>query len=70
MSIDEIIAGMTKAQRKFALWRCRVLDWHKAPRAQTFDGASFGGRCPRCDSRVLQDSQGNWFSVPERGTKQ
>ena len=26
-----------------------------------FDGASFKGKCPRCDKPVLQDSTGAWF---------
>lgn len=30
-----------------------------------FDGASMGGRCPKCGRRVLQDSQGNWFDADE-----
>lgn len=41
--------------------RCDVLDWHR-PRSEVgFDGASFTSTCDRCGSRILQDSQGNWF---------
>jgi hypothetical protein len=45
------------------LWLCRWLHWHRAPLVQSFDGASFGGRCSRCGVKVLYDSQGNWFEV-------
>jgi len=47
---------------------CNKLGWHKAPIAQTFDGCSYYGDCPRCGHRVLQDSQGNWFSVGTQET--
>jgi hypothetical protein len=55
------MTGSEELLRRFGLWRCRVLRWHKAPRYVSFDGASFGGECPRCGASVLQDSQGNWF---------
>ncbi len=42
-------------------WFCDHMGWHLAPIAQGFDGCSYNGECPRCDKRVLQDSQGNWF---------
>jgi hypothetical protein len=42
-------------------WFCKKLGWHLAPKVQKFDGASFGGNCPRCNKAVLKDSQGNWF---------
>ena len=49
--------------------RKRILcDWlgaHKV-KAGGFDGVSFSGRCQRCGSRCLQDSQGGWF----RATRQ
>lgn len=48
--------------KKIGLWFCRVLDSHKQPLEIGFDGCSMTGRCPRCGKRVLQDSQGNWFS--------
>jgi len=50
-------------KRRIGLWFCRVMDWHKTPIVQGFDGASFCGVCPRCGRRVLRDSQGNWFGV-------
>ena len=52
-------------ERLVEWWRdfsCRM-GWHKKPAAITFDGASLGGRCPRCGVRVLQDSQGKWFGI-------
>jgi hypothetical protein len=33
-------------------WLCRWLRWHQAPLVQSFDGASFWGRCQRCGARV------------------
>jgi hypothetical protein len=44
-------------------WFCRVLGWHKRPKEIGFDGLSYVGQCPKCSRKVLQDSQGNWFSV-------
>lgn len=39
-----------------------VLGWHDGRLGpHDFDGASFVARCSRCQKRVLQDSQGNWF---------
>jgi hypothetical protein len=45
---------------------CRVLGWHVGRHRFSFDGASVHAECGRCGDRVLQDSQGNWFSVEER----
>ena len=42
-------------------WACYKLGWHLPPHMQGFDGCSFNGVCPRCEKRVLQDSQGGWF---------
>ena len=43
------------------VWFCNNMGWHLPPIAQSFDGCSFNGECPRCRKKVLQDSQGNWF---------
>ena len=48
---------------KFGQWLCRVLGWHLRPPVIEHAGINFNGICPRCGSTVLQDSQGNWFSV-------
>ena len=58
-----ILLTITILNRKLGRWVCEVLGWHLPPEAQTFDGCSLGGRCPRCNKRVLQDSQGGWFSI-------
>ena len=42
-------------------WFCNKMGWYKSPKVMGFDGASMGGECPRCQKKVLQDSQGNWF---------
>lgn len=49
----------------WARFRCETLDWHTpAPNsAMRFDGVSLACRCERCNRRILQDSQGNWFSA-------
>ena len=47
--------------RKFCCW----MDWHTPSNWLTWDGASFGSWCHRCGLRILQDSQGNWFSIEE-----
>ena len=49
------------------LWRflfCAVLPWH-TPKVGigSFNGCSFASICKRCGKRILQDSQGNWFTV-------
>ena len=43
------------------VWFCNVMGWHKSPETMGFDGCSLNGTCPRCDKKVLRDSQGNWF---------
>lgn len=52
--------------RWLPVWACSRMGWHLAPKAQGFDGASLNGRCPRCNSKVLLDSQGNWFSIERK----
>lgn len=48
--------------RWLPVWFCNHFGhWHLEPRMQGFDGCSITGTCPRCDKRVLQDGQGNWF---------
>lgn len=42
-------------------WFCDKMGWHLEPKKQGFDGCSFTGTCPRCNKKVMQDSQGNWF---------
>lgn len=42
-------------------WFCNHMGWHLRPNAIGFDGCSPNGTCPRCDKKVMQDSQGNWF---------
>lgn len=44
---------------------CRYFGWHNGAKydgnARTFDGCSYHGVCSKCDKKVMQDSQGNWF---------
>jgi hypothetical protein len=39
------------------------LGWHKPDSTMSWDGCSFVSRCVRCKKRILQDSQGGWFTV-------
>lgn len=49
------------SNRFLGKWACRVFGWHLTPESQGFDGCSFTGVCPRCNEKILQDGQGNWF---------
>lgn len=49
--------------RKF---KCDKLDWHKPMKYKTFDGVNTKSRCKFCKRPILQDSQGNWFSIPQK----
>lgn len=41
---------------------CTYFGWHNGNGGSDgFDGASFTARCSKCNSAVMQDSQGNWF---------
>lgn len=44
------------------IFRCDILDWH-SPKEIGFNGVNFCSYCKRCGRRILQDSQGNWFSI-------
>ena len=51
--------------QRFALWRCRKLDWHpqRYRQATGFNGLSMHARCGRCGMVGLVDSQGNLFAA-------
>lgn len=40
-----------------------VMDDHIPEDDVDFDGASMNSKCKICNKTILQDSQGNWFSV-------
>lgn len=44
---------------------CDKFNWHNPKDIinNTWDGCSFGGKCKRCDCRVLADSNGDYFKV-------
>lgn len=48
--------------RHLGKWACDDFGWHLEPYQKGFDGCSANGRCPRCNKRVMLDSQGNWFA--------
>lgn len=39
-----------------------ILGWHTPNDKLSFDGHSIGSKCNVCGKRILQDSQGNWFT--------
>lgn len=45
---------------------CEIFDWHKPNNLLKFDGCSFTSKCKYCHRKILQDGQGNWFSVEEK----
>lgn len=45
-----------------------VMDYHVPDNHVDFDGASMHSKCKICNKRILQDSQGNWFSFPRDTT--
>ena len=48
--------------RWLSKWACKIFGWHLAPIKQGFDGCSLNGKCSRCNKKVMQDSNGDWFS--------
>lgn len=42
-----------------------VMDYHVPDNHVDFDGASMHSKCKICNKRILQDSQGNWFSFTD-----
>jgi hypothetical protein len=63
ISILSTMILLALSNRWLPKWFCDHMGWHLAPKRQRFDGCSFGGECSRCGREVLQDSQGNWFSI-------
>ena len=54
---------------KLRLWLCKHLGWHNGelPDVIAWDGCSLHARCSVCGKRVMQDSQGNWFTFEKEG---
>ena len=45
----------------------KTLGWHFPDDSpQKFDGANIHARCRFCGKRIMQDSQGNWFTFERR----
>lgn len=40
---------------------CKLIGWHRDVEVKSFDGCSSHGVCGRCQQKVLQDSNGDWF---------
>ena len=47
--------------RWLSKWACNIFGWHLAPQKQVFNGCNQKGTCPRCNKKVMQDSNGDWF---------
>lgn len=44
--------------------RCDFLDWHMPTEIYVKDlSVTFESTCKRCGRPIMQDSQGNWFSL-------
>ncbi len=54
---------MTRWERFKLRFFCGTMGWHRPGKVRGFDGCSATAVCKRCERRVLQDSQGNWFAV-------
>lgn len=39
------------------------MGYHRPTGKVSFDGCSLGCVCEKCGDELLQDSQGNWFSI-------
>lgn len=44
-----------------AKWFCTLLGWHEPNEMREHDGLSNISECRRCQKRILQDSNGDWF---------
>lgn len=40
-----------------------IMGWHQPDNKVGFDGCSATSTCKYCHKRILQDSQGNWFTI-------
>ncbi len=57
------ITGVIYILTGFGKWFYHdILEWHKPSEESTFDGCSFNSTCRYCGKRIIQDSQGNWFT--------
>lgn len=51
--------------KKIRKFKCNILGWHTPQIPIGFDGASYYSKCKYCNRKILQDSQGNWFSLED-----
>lgn len=58
-----VLALIDKTTSWLPKWFCDHMDWHKTPEKIGFDGCSLTGHCPRCNRRVLADSNGDYFAT-------
>lgn len=51
-----------KFKQMFRSFLCNVMGWHSPGRTVTTFGIIQESKCKYCGKRIMQDSQGNWFS--------
>jgi hypothetical protein len=62
MSMLALLLILSSLNKYLPVWFCLNFGhWHLPPKQFGFDGCSSFGICPRCEKRVMQDGQGNWF---------
>lgn len=57
-----LIGGLIKHKKTRKPFTC-CLGYHRPIGRIDFDGCSLICSCKKCGSKLLQDSQGNWFDV-------
>lgn len=50
-------------------YTCELMYWHGDVDVVGYNGCSVVGKCLKCDKKVMQDSQGNWFNTYEKDEK-
>lgn len=60
VAIPFVIMGFLQKYSKNT-WFCSFWGWHLKPGVTNFNGCNLKGKCPRCETDVMQDGQGNWF---------
>ena len=57
-----LVNGLIKHKKTKKPLAC-CLGYHRPIGKIDFDGCSLICHCKKCDSKLLQDSQGNWFDI-------
>lgn len=57
-----LVAAFVEHKKTKKPFSC-CLEYHRPTGKVSFDGCSLGCVCEKCGEELLQDSQGNWFSI-------